>query len=64
LIGLELDSPALGLQLTRALLERGYITVPAGADARVVSLTPTLTIERSQLDGFTAALDQSLGALA
>ena len=64
LLGLELDSPARGLQLTRALLERGYITVPAGNDARVVSLTPPLTIARAQLEGFVTALADSLGALA
>jgi 4-aminobutyrate aminotransferase-like enzyme len=64
LIGIELDSGALGLRCMQALLERGYITVPAGADARVVSLTPPLCITQAQLDGFVAALDASLGALA
>lgn len=63
LIGLELDSPAGGLQLTRALLEQGYITVPAGSDARVVSLTPPLTIHEAQLRAFVGALDVCLGAL-
>lgn len=63
LIGLELDSPAGGLQLTRALLERGFITVPAGPDARVVSLTPPLTIHEDQLRAFVSTLDGCLGAL-
>jgi 4-aminobutyrate aminotransferase/(S)-3-amino-2-methylpropionate transaminase len=64
LIGIELESGALGLRCMRALLERGYITVPAGADARVVSLTPPLCITPAQLEGFVAALDASLEALA
>jgi 4-aminobutyrate aminotransferase-like enzyme len=60
LLGLQLDGPARGLQVMRALLERGYITVPAGADASVLSLTPALTIREAQLDGFVAALDEVL----
>lgn len=64
LVGVELDSGARGLALTRALLERGYITVPAGADARVVSLTPPLTITPAQLRGFVAAIDACLEAAA
>lgn len=63
LIGLELDSAARGLTLMRALLERGYITVPAAADASVLSLTPPLTIAPAQLRGFVAALDACLEAL-
>jgi acetylornithine/succinyldiaminopimelate/putrescine aminotransferase len=63
LIGLQLDSPARGLTLMRALLERGYITVPAAVDASVLSLTPPITITPEQLRGFVAALDASLEAL-
>jgi 4-aminobutyrate aminotransferase-like enzyme len=63
LIGLQLDSPARGLTLMRALLERGYITVPAAVDASVLSLTPPITITSEQLRGFVAALDASLEAL-
>jgi 4-aminobutyrate aminotransferase/(S)-3-amino-2-methylpropionate transaminase len=64
LIGIELASGALGLRCVHALLERGYITVPAAADARVVSLTPPLSITRTQLSGFVSALDASLKAIA
>jgi 4-aminobutyrate aminotransferase/(S)-3-amino-2-methylpropionate transaminase len=60
LIGVEFDQPASGLTLARALLERGYITVPAAADARVLSLTPPLTITAALLRGFVAALDACL----
>jgi 4-aminobutyrate aminotransferase/(S)-3-amino-2-methylpropionate transaminase len=61
LIGIELASSARALALGRALLERGYITVPAAADARVVSLTPPLVIEDAILTGFEDALDSALG---
>ena len=64
LIGIELDSGARGLSCMQALLERGYITVPAANDARVVSLTPPLCITQPQLDAFASALDATLGALA
>jgi 4-aminobutyrate aminotransferase-like enzyme len=42
------------------LLERGYITLPAGNDARVVSLTPPLTIGEALLETFLDALDEAL----
>jgi len=63
LIGLELDAPLLGLRLSRALLERGYLCVPSGPDARVVSLTPPLTIAEAQLEGFVSTFDACLGEL-
>lgn len=56
LVGIELASGAHALAAIRALLERGYITVPAGADARVISLTPPLTIDESLLEGFVDEL--------
>jgi acetylornithine/succinyldiaminopimelate/putrescine aminotransferase len=64
LIGIELQNGALGLRCVQALLERGYICVPAASDARVVSLTPPLSIARPLLAGFVAALDDALGAIA
>jgi 4-aminobutyrate aminotransferase/(S)-3-amino-2-methylpropionate transaminase len=60
MIGIEFGSGAEALGLVRALLERGYIVLPASADARVISLTPPLTIEPARLDGFVAALDAAL----
>lgn len=60
LVGVELESGAHSLAVMRALLERGYITVPAGNDARVISLTPPLGISEALLDGFVAALDACL----
>ncbi len=63
LVGVELESGAHALALGRALLGRGYITVPAGADASVLSLTPPLTIAQAQLGGFVSALDACLGEM-
>jgi 4-aminobutyrate aminotransferase/(S)-3-amino-2-methylpropionate transaminase len=60
LVGIELDSTERSLACMRALLKRGYITVPAGADARVVSLTPPLSISSEQLLGFVTAFTESL----
>src|SRR5262249_20157736 len=60
LIGIELGSGARALALGRALLERGYITVPAAADARVISLTPPLIIDDAILHGFEAAFADAL----
>lgn len=57
LVGVELSDGARALQLGRQLLERGYITVPAGADARVISLTPPLTIGEPLLAAFVETLD-------
>jgi 4-aminobutyrate aminotransferase/(S)-3-amino-2-methylpropionate transaminase len=64
MLGIELENAAQGLQLVRALLERGYIVVPAGADARVVSLTPPLTIAESLLEDFVAVLSAALAEVA
>ena len=63
LLGIDLGSGARGLLAVRRLLERGYITVPAGEDARVISLTPPLTIEKSVLEGFVDAMSQVLDEL-
>jgi len=60
LIGIELTAPAAGLRLARALLERGYISVPARADAGVLSLTPPLTISQAVLEAFVSSVDRCL----
>ena len=60
LVGIALEAPGHALRCMRALLARGYITVPAAADASVISLTPPLCIGVDQLLGFVAALHESL----
>lgn len=60
MLGIELDGGARALRLVRRLLERGYLVLPAGHDARVLSLTPPLAIEAEVLDAFATALDETL----
>lgn len=60
LLGVVLARPGAGLRLGAALLARGFITLAAGADARVLSLTPPLSIASVQLDAFVSALDEAL----
>ena len=59
------DAPGVA----RALLERGWLTLPAGEPEDpgsavpggvVLGLTPPLVITRAQLEGFLAALDAVL----
>ncbi len=57
LLGIELARPAAALRVGAGLLERGFVTLPAGADARVLSLTPPLSIAQELVDAFVAALD-------
>jgi len=61
LLGIELDDGGRALRIGRTLLQDGYITVPAADDARVVSLTPPLTVDDALLNGFIEALDRALG---
>lgn len=56
LLGVEVDN---SLALSRALLRRGYIILPAGEQAEVLALTPPLTITRAQLEGFLSAFDDA-----
>jgi 4-aminobutyrate aminotransferase-like enzyme len=64
--GLELTqadgrpASALTLAAIKALLHRGYVFLPEGADANVISFTPPLTITRRQLGQAVAALADSL----
>ena len=55
-LGLELDSGARTLRWMRLLLERGYLVVPAGADASVMQLAPPLNIEPALIEAFIEAL--------
>jgi 4-aminobutyrate aminotransferase/(S)-3-amino-2-methylpropionate transaminase len=62
LLGVEVGPPARVLWLTRALLERGYITSPAGSPASVLCLTPPVCLTDAQMKGFADALAQCLAA--
>ena len=56
--GKPATSAALGI--IKRLLHRGYILLPEGADANVISLTPPLTISRADLRRTVAALAAAL----
>lgn len=62
-LGVQLDAPGLSLTVVRSLLEKGYLALPAGADASVLQLVPPLVIEERLLDAFADALSAVLGAL-
>ncbi len=48
------------LALTRALLRRGFLTLPAGAKAEVLGITPPVTLADAQWLAFVEALDASI----
>jgi 4-aminobutyrate aminotransferase-like enzyme len=62
MLGLQLGRDRQALVLVRALLERGYLVLPAGANADVIQLAPPVTISDAQLDGFVSALRGALEA--
>ncbi|MFK7986557.1 MAG: aspartate aminotransferase family protein [Sandaracinaceae bacterium] len=56
MIGVELDDGDHTLRVVQRLLERGWLTLPAGPRAEVLQLTPPLIIEPALLQAFTATL--------
>jgi 4-aminobutyrate aminotransferase/(S)-3-amino-2-methylpropionate transaminase len=57
------DRPGRASELARRMLECGYITSTGGGRREVLVLTPPLTLAESLLDGFSEALERSLGML-
>lgn len=60
MLGLGLDSGARGLSLVQALLERGFLTLPAGPAADVLQLSPPFDLPHELIALFGAALDDAL----
>jgi 4-aminobutyrate aminotransferase/(S)-3-amino-2-methylpropionate transaminase len=56
MLGLQLEGRMKALQVSRSLLERGYLVLPAGVEADVIQLTPPATVNDGQLEGFVASL--------
>jgi acetylornithine/succinyldiaminopimelate/putrescine aminotransferase len=56
MLGLQLEAPKNALTVTRLLLERGYLVLPAGTNADVIQLAPPVTVSGPQLEGFVTAL--------
>jgi 4-aminobutyrate aminotransferase/(S)-3-amino-2-methylpropionate transaminase len=52
LVGVELSSGSVAANVSRRLLERGYVTTLGGLGGEVIVLTPPLTIEEDLLLGF------------
>ena len=48
------------LRIIKALLHRGFILLPEGEYANVISFTPPLTITEAQLRSGVAALQEEL----
>jgi 4-aminobutyrate aminotransferase len=67
MVGLELrqndGAPATekSLHAIKALLQRGFILLPEGAPANVISFTPPLTITEAQLGATVRELQQVFG---
>lgn len=61
MLGLQLEAPMQALAVTRGLLERGYLVLPAGMDADVLQLAPPATVSDAQLEGFMSSLRDVLG---
>jgi len=59
-LGIELTSGELTLRVVQRLLERGYLTLPAGPKGSVLQIVPPLIIEAHLLDAFAVALDSVL----
>ena len=62
MLGLQLDRPSRALELTRALLEQGYLVLPAGERADVLQLLPPVSLSEARFGEFVVALEQALGA--
>jgi 4-aminobutyrate aminotransferase-like enzyme len=66
MVGVELKQPdgrpatLLALEAIKRLLHRGYIFLPEGEHANIISFTPPLTITEAQLAKSVAALDAAL----
>ena len=61
MLGLQLQGSMQALRISRSLLERGYLVLPAGAEADVIQLAPPVTVNDEQLEGFVASLREALG---
>ncbi|MFW6089922.1 MAG: aminotransferase class III-fold pyridoxal phosphate-dependent enzyme, partial [Gemmatimonadota bacterium] len=70
MLGLELVDPASGRpatelasRLVHEALRRGWIVLPDGPDASILSFTPPLTIAEALLERATTMLDEALTEL-
>jgi len=59
-IGVVLDRGDRTLATLRALLERGWLVLPAGCDAEVLQIVPPLNVEPALLEAFATTLEDVL----
>ncbi len=55
-VGVSVRGRGLMLGVSRALLQRGFLTLPAGPEAEVLGLTPPVTLTDDQIGAFAMAL--------
>jgi 4-aminobutyrate aminotransferase/(S)-3-amino-2-methylpropionate transaminase len=60
MLGVQLESAAHALRVSRVLLERGWLVLTGGQKGDVLTLTPALTISETLLDAFVAELSAVL----
>lgn len=60
MLGLRLEAELGALWVTRALLERGYLVLPAGEHGDVVQLVPPVTLSQPRFDDFVSVLERVL----
>jgi 4-aminobutyrate aminotransferase/(S)-3-amino-2-methylpropionate transaminase len=53
MLGVRVDA---SVAVSRALLERGFLVLPAGMSAEVLALTPPVSLTNDQIDAFASAL--------
>lgn len=61
LLALHVGPAARTLALVHALVQRGYLVLPAGADASVLQFVPPLTIANEQVMGLVDAVAAAMG---
>ena len=54
----------LMMRVVKALLRRGFIVLPEGADGNVIGLTPPLVISKAQLRGAVREIERVLQEVA
>jgi 4-aminobutyrate aminotransferase/(S)-3-amino-2-methylpropionate transaminase len=60
MVGVHLQGEGAAIRLAHLLLQEGYLAVPSGPDADVLSLTPPLSIAPELLRGFADTLGACL----
>ena len=60
MLGVQLEAELRALSVSRALLEKGYLILPAGERADVIQLVPPVSLSQARFDGFVDALDEVL----